>query len=71
MALMVASLGDKPSSDMIRSTFSTTTIASSTTIPITSTMANMDKMLMVSPTLYITAKAPSSAIGTTMVGIKV
>jgi hypothetical protein len=36
MAWRVASLGDRPCRDMIRSTFSTTTMASSTTIPMTS-----------------------------------
>ncbi|MNS63413.1 hypothetical protein D3C72_965050 [compost metagenome] len=40
MALCVAALGSVPSSLMMRSTFSITTIASSTTIPIASTMPN-------------------------------
>ena len=71
MALMVAALGGRPSSAMMRSTFSTTTMASSTTIPITSTMANMARMLIDMPATSITAKVPSSAIGTTMVGISV
>ncbi len=42
----VASRADRPSSVMIRSTFSTTTMASSTRRPIASTMANMVSMLM-------------------------
>ena len=71
MALRVACSGGSFSSAIIRSTFSTTTIASSTTIPITSTMANIDSTLIDIPTACITANAPSKAIGTTMVGIKV
>jgi len=43
IALIVASAGDNPgSSSITRSTFSTTTIASSTTMPIASTIANSD-----------------------------
>src|SRR3546814_8212927 len=42
--LRVASSGDSPSSDMMRSTFSTTTMASSTSRPIASTIANMVSM---------------------------
>ena len=40
IALRVASRGANPSSLMMRSTFSTTTIASSTTMPMASTIAN-------------------------------
>ncbi|CSG30932.1 Uncharacterised protein [Shigella sonnei] len=43
--LRVASRGVSPSSLIIRSTFSTTTIASSTSRPIASTIANMVKVL--------------------------
>jgi len=46
IALRVASLGGSPSSAMMRSTFSTTTIASSTRMPTASTMPNMVSMLM-------------------------
>ncbi|MNT59725.1 hypothetical protein D3C72_1972580 [compost metagenome] len=46
MDLRVASSGDKPSSLITRSTFSTTTIASSTSRPMASTMANMVKVLI-------------------------
>ena len=46
MALSVAWRGGRPSSLMMRSTFSTTTMASSTTMPITSTMPNMVSTLM-------------------------
>ena len=46
IAFFVASLGDRSgSSSMTRSTFSTTTIASSTTIPIASTIASKDIVL--------------------------
>ena len=71
MALRVASSGASPSSLMMRSTFSTTTIASSTTMPITSTMANMVSTLIEKPIASSVAKVPSSAIGTTSVGISV
>ena len=49
MDLAVASLGESPSSAMTRSTFSTTTMASSTSSPMASTMANMVSMLMEKP----------------------
>ena len=42
----VASSGERPSSDMIRSTFSTTTMASSTSRPMARTMANMVSVLI-------------------------
>ena len=42
----VASLADSPVSCITRSTFSTTTMASSTSRPIASTMANMVSVLM-------------------------
>ena len=42
----VASYGESPSSLMTRSTFSTTTIASSTRSPIARTMANIVSMLI-------------------------
>ena len=71
MALMVASFGDRPSSAMMRSTFSTTTMASSTRMPIASTMPNMVIMLTEKPSGSITASVPNRQIGTTMVGISV
>ena len=43
IALTVASCGLRPAS-MLRSTFSTTTIASSTTMPIASTRPNSDSV---------------------------
>ena len=71
IALRVASFGGRPSSDMMRSTFSTTTIASSTRMPIASTMANSVSMLIESPITSSTAQVPSRATGTTMVGMMV
>ena len=44
--LRVASMGDKPSSDITRSTFSTTTMASSTSRPMASTRPNMVRVLI-------------------------
>ncbi|CAM3311899.1 hypothetical protein BUGL105410_29310 [Burkholderia gladioli] len=44
--LRVASRGESPSSCITRSTFSTTTIASSTSRPIASTIANMVSVLI-------------------------
>ena len=70
-ALRVASRGGSPSSLMIRSTFSTTTIASSTTMPITSTMPNMVRTLIEKPMASSAPKVPSKATGTTSVGIRV
>lgn len=46
MDFRVASRGDSPSSDITRSTFSTTTMASSTSRPIASTTANMVSVLI-------------------------
>ena len=46
IALIAASRGFAPSSRMMRSTFSSTTIASSTTIPMASTMPNKVRVLM-------------------------
>ncbi len=69
IALRVASLGDRPSSAMMRSTFSTTTIASSTRIPMANTIPNMVSTLIEKPIASSVAKVPSRATGTTMVGI--
>ena len=44
--LRVASFGDRPSSLITRSTFSTTTMASSTSRPMASTMPNIVSVLM-------------------------
>ena len=71
MDFCVASFGGRPSSCMIRSTFSTTTIASSTNRPIASTMANMVSVLIEKPAKASTPKAPSSTTGTTSVAMSV
>ena len=46
IALIAASRGGRPSSCMMRSTFSSTTMASSTTMPMASTMPNSVSVLM-------------------------
>ena len=69
IALRVAALGDNPSSAMMRSTFSTTTMASSTRMPIASTMANIVSTLIEKPVASMTATVPSSATGTTRIGM--
>ncbi len=71
MDLRVASRGDSPSSAITRSTFSTTTMASSTSRPIDSAMPNMVSVLIEKPTAASTPKVPSITTGTAMVGISV
>jgi len=71
MDFAVASRGGRPSSLMIRSTFSTTTMASSTSRPMASTMANMVSMLMENPKSPRTAKVPRITTGTAIVGMRV
>ncbi len=50
---------------------STTTIASSTTMPIASTMANSVDMLTVKPSAAIAANAPMIVTGTVVAGTSV
>ena len=69
--LRVASSGDRPSSLITRSTFSTTTIASSTSSPIASTIANMVSMLIEKPSIASTPNVPNRTMGTAIVGISV
>ena len=71
MDLRVASSGESPSSLISRSTFSTTTMASSTNRPMASTRPNMVRVLMEKPKAAMTPKVPSSTTGTAMVGIRV
>ena len=71
MDLRVASLGESPSSLITRSTFSTTTMASSTSSPIASTSPNIVSVLMEKPRAAMTPNVPSSTTGTAMVGIRV
>ena len=71
MDLRVASRGERPSSTITRSTFSTTTMASSTNRPMASTMPNMVRVFTVKPNASRIAKVPSNTTGTAMVGISV
>src|SRR3954470_8708312 len=71
IAFTVASYGDSRSSVMMRSTFSITTIASSTRMPIAMTMANSVSTLIEKPSSQSPRHAPESAIGTTIVGMSV
>ncbi len=68
MVLWAASPGESPSA-MLRSTFSTTTIASSTTMPMASTRPNKVRLLSEKPSSAITAKVPTSETGIAMIGI--
>src|SRR5262245_25166513 len=68
IALRAASRGDNPSASH-RSTFSTTTIASSTTMPIASTMPNSDRLLSEKPNMVMTANVPTSETGTATIGM--
>src|SRR5258708_37622136 len=68
IARTVASWGESPDS-MLRSQFSTTTIASSTTIPIASTRPNKVSVLIEKPSVSSTAKVPTTATGTASSGM--
>ena len=68
IALIVASCGESPSW-MLRSTFSTTTMASSTTMPMASTRPNNDRALIEPCTMFITAKVPTMETGTASSGM--
>ncbi len=68
---MVLAIGILVDDAIRRSTFSTTTMASSTRIPMASTMPNMVSTLIEKPATDITPKVPSRATGTTSVGISV
>ncbi len=72
IAFLVASLAESSgSSSITRSTFSTTTIASSTTMPIASTSASSETVLALNPSASMTAKVPIRETGTAMIGISV
>ena len=71
MASMAAAMGGSFCSDINRSTFSSTTMASSTTMPMASTMANRVRVLMEKPNTHRPAKAPMRETGTAMIGIRV
>ncbi len=72
IAFLVASLGVRcGSSSITRSTFSTTTMASSTTMPMAITMASSDTVLAEEPSASSTANAPIRLTGTATVGMMV
>ena len=71
MLLSVASRGESFSSWMMRITFSTTTMASSTSEPITRIRPNMVSTLMEYPSGYIIMNAPSRETGMAMAGMRV
>ena len=62
MLLRAASRGARPAA-MLRSTFSTTTMASSTTMPIASTRPNSERLLSEKPNAAMTKKVPMSDTG--------
>jgi hypothetical protein len=65
---VAASTGDFPSA-MWRSIFSTTTIASSTTIPTAKTIARSVSRLIENPNAYMSAIAPTNESGMATIGI--
>ncbi len=67
MALIVAVLASSPLA-IIRSTFSSTTIASSTTMPIASTNPKSVKLLSEKPIAAMIANVPISETGTSIIG---
>ena len=71
IALIVASLAGSRSSCMMRMVFSTTTMASSTTMPMASTRPKSDSVLIDNPSDSITANVPISATGMVAAGIRV
>ncbi len=70
IAATAAAIGDSPCSSC-RSTFSTTTMASSTTSPIASTMPSMLTVLREKPRASITASVAISETGMAMAGMTV
>ncbi len=68
IASSVASRGARPFS-MWCSTASTTTMASSTTMPIASTRPNSVRLLSENPTTAMTANVPTTATGTATSGM--
>ena len=68
IACMVASRGVRPFS-MLRSTFSTTTMASSTTMPMASTRPKSESALIEKPKRCMTANVPTIETGTASSGM--
>src|SRR5258708_14842027 len=70
IVLCAASLADMPRA-MLRSTFSTTTMASSTTMPTASTRPNSDRLLIEVPSTARIEKEPTSDTGMAITGMSV
>ncbi len=68
MVRRAASRGARPAA-MLRSTFSTTTIASSTTMPIAKTRPNSDRLLSEKPNIAMKKKVPTREIGMARMGM--
>ena len=72
IAFLVASFGESSGSSAItRSTFSTTTMASSTTMPIPSTMASREMVFSENPAAISTPTVPTRLTGIATIGIMV
>ena len=71
VARRVASRGSSPSSSRCRWVFSTTTMASSTTMPMARTRPKSVSVLIENPNTLMTAKVPTSDTGMVRVGIRV
>ena len=63
VALMAASFGDTPFSSMYRKMFSSTTIASSMTMPVASENASIVMLFSVKPSAFITVNVPMIDVG--------
>src|SRR5262249_35021068 len=70
MAFRLASRGDNPIA-IQRSTFSTTTMASSTTMPIANTSPNNERLFSENPSIAMTANVPTRDTGTAIIGMMV
>ena len=68
IAFRAASRGESPSASN-RSTFSTTTIASSTTMPIASTSPNSERLFKENPSIPMIPSVPTSETGTATIGM--
>ncbi len=71
MARFVAALGGRCSCAIIRSTFSMTTMASSTTIPIARTIPNSVSVFTENPSAFNPRKVPMMLTGTARTGMSV
>ncbi len=71
IALRVASGAGTRSRSIILSTFSTTTMASSTTMPIARMRPRSVSIFREKPNISITPKVPTSEMGTAIIGIRV